>query len=336
MKEPSRKLLRILVFFGLAFLVLGCGKEKKGAHGLKNWMTPNDKLKILSTTAMINDVVKRVAGEHADTLTLIQGNLDPHSYQLVKGDDEKIAFADLVFYNGLGLEHGASLQNLLTKSPKAIPLGNKLQQHFPTKILYVSGQVDPHIWMDMSLFSEIVPVVVEMLSEKDPSHRADYERQGVALKKELLALHQEVRKKIQAIPSKQRYLVTSHDAFNYFARAYMADDKELSDERLWQDRFQAPEGLAPDSQLSSANIQLIINHLLRYQIHVIFPESNVSQDSIRKIVQAGQAKGLHLAIAEEPLYGDAMGVNQDNGDTYPGMIAHNADVIEKYLKERSP
>lgn len=316
----------------IGLLIMSCKSEEKGQE-LKNWMMPNQKLKILSTTAMINDLVKRIADERADTLTLIQGNLDPHSYQLVKGDDEKIAFADVIFYNGLGLEHGASLQNLLSKSSKAIPVGNRLQERLPEKILHVNGQVDPHIWMDMSLFSEIIPVIVEILSKKDPSHKEEYENRGAKLKEHLLHIHEQVRKELHSIPSKKRYLVTSHDAFNYFARVYLADDYEIQDQALWQERFQAPEGLAPDSQLSSANIQLIIDHLAKYGIEVMFPESNVSQDSIRKIVQAGQAKGLNVMIAKEPLYGDAMGVKKDQGDTYPDMILHNAKVIQKYLKE---
>lgn len=318
--------LGILAFLGSA----GCSSEEKG-HELKSWMAPNHKLKILSTTAMINDVVKRIVGEEGDTLTLIQGNLDPHSYQLVKGDDEKVAFADLIFYNGLGLEHGASLQNLLATSPKAIPLGNRLQMKFPEKILYVNGQVDPHIWMDMSLFSEIIPFIIEILIQKDPFHKGDYEKRGALLKESLLGTHEKVKELLQSIPPERRYLVTSHDAFNYFARVYLAEEGERSDQSLWQDRFQAPEGLAPDSQLSSANIQMIINHLLKYKIEVIFPESNVSQDSIRKIVEAGKSKGHNVMIAKDPLYGDAMGVKM--GDTYPDMILHNAEIIKKYLKE---
>ena len=74
--------------------------------------------------------------------------------------------------------------------------------------------------------------------------------------------------------------MTSHDAFNYFARAYLADPEEVE----WQKRFEAPEGLAPDGQLSVADIQRIIDHICMYRIAVLFPESNVSRDSLRKII----------------------------------------------------
>lgn len=320
----------ILYFLLTILLFSGCQSGENRTKAWREWMHPNGKVKVLSTTAMINDLAKRVGGEYVDTLTLIEGNLDPHSYQLVKGDDEKIGFADLVFYNGLGLEHGASLQNLLEKSPKAVPLGNLIQDKEPERILSINSQVDPHIWMDMSLFSEALPYIVKELSKKDPQHQQEYRRNGERAKAELMDLHEQVKRKIQSIPKEKRYLVTSHDAFNYFSLAYLAEPDELADQK-WMIRFQAPEGLAPDSQLSSLDLKLIVDHLAKYKIHTIFPESNVSQDSIRKIVDAAKEQGVEVNIAEDPLYGDAMGSAAEGGDTYPRMILHNANVIQRYL-----
>lgn len=311
-------------------LLMACSRNEH-VHETHQWMLPNDKIKVLSTTAMINDLVKQIAGERADTLVLIQGNLDPHSYQLVKGDDEKLSFADLIFYNGLGLEHGASLQHYLEKNSRAIPLGNKIQEQWPDKIFFVDSQVDPHIWMDISLFVDAIPSIVNEFVKKDPAHQNEYETRGKKLQQELLLVHDEIKEKLHQIPPVKRYLVTSHDAFNYFARAYLAEEDEWQNDK-WQDRFQAPEGLAPDSQLSSTNIQMIINHLKRFDIHVIFPESNVSQDSIRKIVQAGKEKGIDVRIAKDSLYGDAMGGVGTGEDTYPKMLQHNAAVIYENLK----
>ena len=257
------------LFTALIICFISCDNKNQPFNEICSWMIPDGKIKILSTTAMINDVVKQIAGEHADTLTLIQGNLDPHSYQLVKGDDEKLKVADLIFYNGLGLEHGASLQHTLEDHPNAVSLGKELFIESPSRMIYVSGQVDPHIWMDMALFSEIIPVIVERLSAFDHVHEADYHRNGEKLKYQLLHIHHELRTSLHKIPAAQRYLVTSHDAFNYFARAYLAEQGEMADE-LWRDRFQAPEGLAPDSQLSSTDLQLILNHLKKYRSESYF------------------------------------------------------------------
>lgn len=321
-------MVRIYLIFVL--LLASCQNAEVRSQQTKKWMAKDGRVKILSTTAMINDIVTKIVGDQGDTITLIQGNLDPHSYQLVKGDDEKLSTADIIFYNGLGLEHGASLQQYLLKHPQAVALGNRIEKQHPDKILLFNNQVDPHIWMDLALFAESIPFIVEAIAQKDPEHEALYKERGAVLQSELIHTDAEIRQQMHTIPKEKRYLVTSHDAFNYFAKTYLAEENEASD-GSWTQRFQAPEGLAPDSQLSSADIQFIINHLKKYRITVLFPESNVSQDSIRKIVNAGKELGLDVLIAKDPLYGDAMGGPGSDGDSYPKMLKHNARTILKYL-----
>jgi len=320
------------ILFSLLILCLtACG----GKSNYSQWMTPNGKIKVLSTTAMIEDLVRHVGGEYVDSATLIKGELDPHSYQLVKGDDEKLQYADLIFFNGLGLEHGPSLQSALAKSTHAIGLGNKIQEKNAGVILRYKGQIDPHIWMDANLWSQAVPYIVESLSQKDPIHAETYRANGEHLIAEMQILHGKIREEMLTIPAHQRFLVTSHDAFNYFARAYLAEKNELND-NAWQKRFAAPEGLAPDSQLSTADIQAIIDYVQQHEIHMLFPESNVSKDSIRKIVAAAKEKGINLKIADEFLYADAIGAPGSDGDSYLKMLDHNGRVIAKFLRQNYP
>ena len=299
-----------------------------------SWMQPNGKLKVLSTIAMIDDIVKSIGGDNVDSYTLIQGELDPHAYQLVKGDGETLSFADVIFYNGLGLEHGPSLQAYLHKSSKSIGLGDKIREKYPERILYEKGQLDPHIWMDVSLWSETIPFIVEALSKKDPSNAEMYAHNGKELTKVLDKVHLEITEMLQQIPEQQRYLVTSHDAFNYFTKSYLAEETELAN-NSWKKRFAAPEGLAPESQLSVSEIKLIIDHLRKYDLHVMFPESNVSKDSIRKITLAATEIGLRVEIACAHLYADAMGSVASGDNTYIGMIMHNAKTISHYLKSNT-
>jgi manganese/zinc/iron transport system substrate-binding protein len=315
----------------LLLAVTSCGDSANAAKEVKEWMIPNGKIKVLSTIEMISDLVKQVGKEHVDAQVLIRGELDPHSYQLVKGDDEKLAFADLVFYNGLGLEHGPSLQSYLSSHKKAIPVGNLVMKEHPELILYFKKQLDPHIWMDISLWSRTVPYIVEALAEHDPANKEEYEQNGQALIAELSRAHSDVKAALHQVPSAKRYLVTSHDAFNYFTRAYLAEEGEK--EADWRERFVAPEGLAPESQISTLDIQSTINHLKKFKIHVLFPESNVNQDSIRKIVMAAKEKGIDVSLSKETLYADAMGRKGSDGDTYIKMIDHDAKTIaEKLLK----
>lgn len=317
-------LLLLLIFFS-------CSEERSHRlENLKQWKEDNGKIKVLSTTAMIHDLITQVGNGYVDSIPLISGELDPHSYQLVKGDDEKLQIADLIFYNGLGLEHGGSLQAYLKSSQKAIPLGTKIKEKFPEKIIMVNNEFDPHIWMDISLFSHSIPIIVEALSNKDPEHKKVYEENGKALMQEMLKKHQDLRNIVQTIPKERRYLISSHDAFNYFTRAYLATEEEQQN-GLWENRFKAPEGLAPDSQISSHNIMDLLEYIQKYHVHILFTETNVSKDSIRKILEAGKARDLHLKIAETPLYGDAMGGPYSDGDSYLKMMEHNAKALLKNL-----
>lgn len=317
----------------LGVLILsGCAhtQQAKRQEAFRRWIEDNGKIKILSTTAMINDLVQHVGGPQVDTLTLIEGELDPHSYQLVKGDDEKLRFAELIFYSGLGLEHGPSLQHHLLGNPKAIALGDLIEQKDPSLIVYVEDQKDPHIWMDISIWSQAVPFIVEALSQKDPAHAALFKERGDQLQKEMAEAHQEAIRLMHQVPEAKRYLVTSHDAFNYFARAYLSESHEWATGE-WSKRFAAPEGLAPESQLSVTHIKAIIDYLKQHHVSLVFPETNVSRDSIKKIIQAGQEQGLDVKIACCPLYGDAMGKPGSEGDSYLKMIIYNAKTLSTHM-----
>lgn len=319
--------IRPLLFFGLAFFIFAAcgrsGRSKTEQGGLENYLHQNGKIKVLSTTAMIGDMVQRVGKGRIDHMTLIVGEVDPHSYELVKGDDEKIDFADIVFYNGLGLEHGASLQYRLQHHPRAVPLGDLLQKKMGGRFLYVDGQIDPHIWMDVGFWKETVPLIAEALSDLDPDHKEEFWQNAMELQNCLTSLDQQIYEMLQAVPKERRYLVTSHDAFNYFTRRYLAD----SGEEDWRCRFAAPEGLAPDGQLSTSHLQEIIDHLKCYRVSVLFPESNVNKDSLRKIQKACAEKGLSVRIAAQDLFGDAMGDVSSGADNYCSMMKKNAETI---------
>lgn len=315
----------MLIFSFLLFW--GCSNSERHPQ---SWAAGENRIKVLSTIAMIQDLVVAIGGDTVAPLTLVRGELDPHSYQLVKGDDEKLAMADLIFCSGLGLEHGPSLRESLVMSPKAICLGDQIYHADPSLILFLQKTPDPHIWMDMSLWAKGIPFIVKALSKQNPEKADFYKQNGEALTKKMMETHLLMQQEMAKIPEERRYLVTSHDAFNYFTRAYLATEKER-EQGGWQNRFVAPEGLAPESQLSSTDIRLILNHIKAYKIKVVFPESNVSRASIMKLLDAGNEEGLHLTIAKGPLYGDAMGPPGSDGDTYLKMIQHDVETIVQYL-----
>ncbi|HAB99422.1 MAG TPA: ABC transporter substrate-binding protein [Parachlamydiales bacterium] len=309
------------------FFITGCSQSER-VQRFRSWMEPNGKIKILSTITQIGDLVEEIGGDRIDSWVLMHGELDPHSYELVKGDDEKFTKADIVFFNGLGLEHGASLNATLKRHPCGVNLGKWIEKIFPQKILKKNQLTDPHIWMDVSLWKETIDPILENLIAHDPEGKEFYEERAARLKERMDFLHQEMKDCLQKVPSNKRYLVTSHDAFHYFTKTYLADP---SDGEAWTERFAAPEGLAPDGQLNPRDIEAIIDYLREKKIAVLFPESNVSRDSIKKIVSAGRELGLHISICSEALYGDAMGAGQNK--SYFDSMRHNAEVISRYLEE---
>lgn len=321
------KILCRFFIFLLLVAAFGCGS---GPSAPDQWHAPNGKLKVFCTIAMIEAIVNEVGGPYVDAKTLISGQLDPHSYQIVKGDDENLQSADLIFYNGLGLEHGPSLQNFLSKSPKAFSVGRFLKEMFPEKILHYHDSIDPHVWMDVSLWAHSASYIGKMLAERDPQHAAEYRARALECEQDLLSLHEKLFASMQAIPPEKRYLITSHDAFRYFTRAYLAEPAERVDGG-WEERFIAPEGLAPESQISTADIRRTLERIEKYRIRVIFPESNVSQASIRKLVDAGKKMGLPIRVVEEPLYGDAMGPPNALGNKYAAMIKYNIETVAKWI-----
>ncbi|QVL56176.1 MAG: zinc ABC transporter substrate-binding protein [Simkaniaceae bacterium] len=300
--------------------------------GVNNsFMEPNGKTKVLSTTAMIDDLVAVIGGKEIDHTSLIIGDLDPHSYELVKGDDEKLLSADVIFYNGLGLEHGASLRGHLESHSEAVGLGDLLYRENPAAFITIDGLLDPHFWMDVALFSQIIDPIVTTLSEKDPDHAELFRERGTTLKAVMIAKDRALMEEVQTIPSESRYLVTSHDAFYYFAKKYLSKPEEEN----WEKRFMAPEGLAPDGQMSILDIQAVSEFLCEHQIHVVFPETNINQDALKKIVSICREKGLRVKIATTPLYGDTMGSKGTGADSYLEMIEHNVRTLKEELSQES-
>lgn len=309
---------KVIFFLFFVLLLCCCFKEKKSPY------TRKARLKILSTIAQVEDLVGFIGGDRIDSLVLIQAGLDPHSYEIVRGDLRKIEEADFLFYNGLGLEHGASLWAILERHPKALGIGEEIRKEAPERILEKDGAIDPHVWMDASLWAKGIASIVDTLSALDPEGEKEYRRKGEKLVLEMERLDVEIREGFQSIPEEARYLVTSHDAFGYFTKRYLAEDGEKS----WMSRLQAPEGLAPEGQLSGRDIKKILAFLNKRKKAALFTEANVNKDAILKIANLGKKMGLLVRVAKESLYGDSMGKL-----TYVEMMRSNARVMQKYMEE---
>jgi manganese/zinc/iron transport system substrate-binding protein len=321
-----RNFKRIKVI-SLILIILGffssCSTPRES--NLNDFMQEDGRLRVLTSTAMIEDMVKKIGGDSIKVISLIGPDQDPHSYEIVKGDGEKFEYADLIFVNGLSLEHSASMRYQTKRRSNVTYIGDEIKNKFPDRMIYVEDEVDPHIWMDISLWSEAISIVEKKLSDKDPKNQQKYSFNAEKLKREYLDFDTAIALKIRQIPDNKRYLVTSHDAFNYFVRRYFASQNEIKN-GSWRPRMQALQGLAPDQQISLLEIKELVNHIYKYKIEVIFAEANLSKDSLEKVKEAVSKKGLNIRIAKETLYGDTLG-----GLGYLQMMSYDASVLENNL-----
>lgn len=323
--KPLRRISKVIVYplVGLCAFWVQASCTNNCSHRtpskLEKWMQSSEKIKVLATTPIIEDLVRQIGGAHIEAISLMEGDIDPHSYEIVKGDSEKISQAGIIFANGLSLEHSASINHKLKTHPNVVFLGDEIAKKCKGELIYVDGQVDPHVWMDLMLWKVCIDPIVEKLQKLDPDHAEDFAEGGKMTKDAFDQKHQMILDTIAKVPEERRYLVTSHDAFNYFVRRYFAQEG-------WKTRVMAIQGLAPDEQISPLEISSVVNFVIEHNVPAIFPERNLSRDSLAKVVDACQRKGVKVILSDDVLFGDTMG-----GNPYLEMLAHNALIIFQNL-----
>jgi manganese/zinc/iron transport system substrate-binding protein len=176
-----------------------------------------------------------------------------------------------------------------------------------------ADEFDPHIWFDVSLWMETVPVVRDTLKGIDPANAAAYDANAADYLEELESLHQYVLEQAASVPEQQRVLITAHDAFNYFGRAYGFEVRGL-------------QGISTQAEASLNDVQALANFIAGNEIPAIFVESSVSPRTIEAVQAAVANQGFDVAIGGQ-LFSDAMGDTGTPEGTYIGMVRHNIDTI---------
>lgn len=277
---------------------------------------------IVATTGMVADIVRQVAGDKATVKGLIGEGVDPHLFKPTRGDIAALTQADLVFYSGLMLE--GKMADTLIK----IGRGNRkvfaVTEIIDEKSLLEieDGHFDPHVWMDVVAWSRTVSAVAHALCEYDTGNAAHYQSNAQRYVRELEALDAYARKSLASIPEKQRVLITAHDAFNYFGRAYSI-------------RVEGIQGISTESEAGLERINKLIDDIVRNNVRAVFVETSVSDKNVKALVEGAQARGHKLAIGGT-LFSDAMGPAGTYEGTYIGMIDHNVTTITRALGGEAP
>jgi len=305
-----------------SWLLAACGKQGAGEGTQSGSDRSHRSLNVVTTTGMINDVVLNVGGDRLRTRALMGSGVDPHLYKASEGDVRRLSEADVIFYNGLHLE--AKMAEVLEKMNRRVRTV-AVAEAIPAERLLsppaFAGAHDPHVWMDVSLWHLAAEKIRDTLTELDPTHRTTYEANARTYLTELSVLDTEIREQLATIPKPQRVLVTAHDAFAYFGRAYDIEVRGL-------------QGVSTVAEAGTADVQELAHFISERQIPAIFVESSVPPRAIEAVQAAVKGRGFSVSIGGK-LFSDAMGNPGTPEGTYAGMIRYNVNTIVTALQVRT-
>ena len=280
-------------------------------------------LSIVATTGMIADAARRVGGDLITVKALMGPGVDPHAYRQTRTDILAMARADLVLWNGLYLE--AQMEDFLTDLGRKTPV-RPVAEGVPAKDLVshddYADRFDPHVWMDPALWTYAVAAVRDAMSEAAPDFADNFAGNAETYIEELTKLAAYTAVTLETVPAETRVLITAHDAFNYFGRAYGFEVLGI-------------QGISTDSEAGVNRISTLVEMIVERKIGAVFVESSVSDRSIRALIEGAGAQGHSLNIGGE-LFSDAMGEPGSYEGTYVGMIDHNATTIATALGGTAP
>ncbi|MBX7073283.1 MAG: zinc ABC transporter substrate-binding protein [Pirellulales bacterium] len=300
----------------LGLLLSGCAKDASHYSESATYQGAGP-IRALCTTGMVADIVRNIGGDAVAVDQLMGAGVDPHLYKASTGDVERLSSADVIFYSGLHLEGKlAELFDRMAHSKRVVAVADGIPAD---RLLPVAGGLyDPHVWFDVSLWRLAAEHARDELARFDPPRAAEYRQRAEAYLRSLDELDQYVRARVAELPESHRVLVTAHDAFHYFGRAYGLELKPI-------------QGVSTDAEAGVREINELVRYLVDHKIKAVFVETSVSERNIRALVEGCAASDHEVKIGGE-LFSDAMGKAGTPEGTYVGMVRHNVDTIVAALK----
>jgi manganese/zinc/iron transport system substrate-binding protein len=320
--NSNNAIVKVLLVL-LAPLLWAAGCDDASSTGGTPTSPSLKKLKVAATTTMIGDLVSRIGGERVELTVIMPPGTDPHTFKPSTGDIGRLAAADRVFYNGLHLEgkmvetFEKSLKGKAFAVAEAIPKERLLSWQEQQ-----GGAYDPHVWFDVKLWAIAAQKIADELAAADTGGADEFRRCGTELAQGLSSLDTYAREQLATIPKSRRVLVTSHDAYGYFGRAYDVEVRGL-------------QGISTETEAGIQAINAAVDYILQKKIPAIFVESSVSPKTIERVQADCKARGFEVKIGGE-LYSDAMGQPGEHPGyevhTYEGMVRYNVDTIVRALR----
>jgi manganese/zinc/iron transport system substrate-binding protein len=301
--------MRNILYILIALIIISC----------KNASEESGKLKVVTTTSMVTDLVKNIGGDLIEVNGLMGAGVDPHLYKASEGDVTKLYQADIIFYNGLHLE--GKLVEVFEKmgsKKMTVSLGESLDENELIGSEYFASNYDPHVWFNIQFFKQFGDKVAETLAANDTVNAEKFRENNILYQKKLDELETEVKATIDALPKEKRILVTAHDAFNYFGKQYGFNVVGL-------------QGISTATEAGVQDVRSLSQFIIENKVKAIFIESSVPRRTIEALQEAVLSKN-HEVVIGGSLYSDALGNSGTIEGTYVGMFRANVKTIVEALK----
>ena len=277
-----------------------------------------DKLKVVATFTVLGDMVRNVGGEHVALTTLVGPDGDAHVYEPTPADARALAEADLVLVNGLGFEgwidrlvKASGYKGPVVVASEGIALLRvEEEDHGHGHGHHDEGEFDPHAWQDLVNGRLYVINIARALAAADTARAEDYRRRAEAYDLKLVTLDQDIRSRLEDVPAERRKVITSHDAFQYFGRAYGIG-------------FHAPVGLSTEDEPSAGEVAALIRQMRDEGIRTLFVDNITDARLVQQLAREAEA------VIGGTLYSDSLSGADGPASTYLDMFRHNANEIVK-------
>ncbi len=287
----------------------GCGAQKERKEGIY----------VVATTGMIADAAAQIGGSKVVVEGLMGPGVDPHLYKAKPSDLQKMRDADVIFYNGIHLEGKmAEVFEKLAEQKPVFALGEAISESELMVVDAASGTHDPHIWFDVALWKKSVLHMGEKMASLYPEEATVFRNNALLYASQLDTLHLWVTEQMASIPVQSRVLVTAHDAFGYFGRAYQTEVRGL-------------QGISTVSEPGLADVRNLVDFISERKIRSVFVESSVPEKLLKAVVNGCQENGHEVQVGGT-LFSDAMGAANSPEGNYMGMVRYNVTTIVQGLK----
>jgi manganese/zinc/iron transport system substrate-binding protein len=279
-------------------------------------------LSVVATTSIIADTARNIAGPLATVTALMGPGIDPHLYKASPGDLRTLSQASLIFYNGLHLEGkmADALQRLGTRKP-VVAVTDLIARDKLRAVSTDGTTYDPHVWFDLNLWIECADAIRAALSQHDAPHADEYTKRFQTFREALRQLDTWSRERMSAIPPSNRILITAHDAFGYFGRAYGIE-------------VLAIQGVSTESEASLRSINDLVSVIVERKIPAIFIENTISPKAVEALVEGAKNRGQTVRIGGQ-LLGDSLGELGTPEESYIGTVRYNVETIATALAPAS-